>query len=75
MNKDRRATLAKGLAKNSLLPLLLDEFAQDLREQWEATKPDEAETRERIYVELRTLENLRDSIYARISEFAGDGGK
>ncbi len=75
MNADRRAQLAQGLAKNTLLPVLLDEFAQDLREQWEATQPDEAETRERIFVELRTLDNLRDSIYARISEFAGDGGQ
>lgn len=73
MTPERREQLARGLLKNKLLPELLDEFKKELREQWEATQPDEAETRERVYVELRTLENLRDSIYARISEHAGDG--
>ncbi len=72
---DQRQALAKGLAKNRLLPEILDDFKKDLREQWEATQPDEAETRERVYVELRTLDNLRDSIYARINELVGDGGK
>lgn len=67
MTPERRASLAKGLAKNTLLPKLFDEFADDLREQWETTKTDEAETRERIFVELKTLDNLRDSIYAKLN--------
>lgn len=72
MTPERRQQLAKGLAKNALLPELLTEFGDDIRAAWEATQPEDAETRERCYVELRTLENLRDSIYARINDYAGD---
>ncbi len=75
MTPERREQLAKGLAKNQLLPKLLEDFANDLREQWEATKPGEAEARELVYLQLKTLDDLRDSIYARLNEYAGDGSK
>lgn len=73
MTPERRKSLAKGLAKNALLSELFDEFANDIRQSWEATQPDEAETRERYWLQLKTLDDLRDSIYARITDLAGDG--
>lgn len=75
MTPEQRERLAGGLLKNALLPKLLDEFSDDLREQWEQTQPGEAEARELVYLKLKTLDDLRDSIYARLTEYAGDGGK
>lgn len=73
MTPERRARLAKGLATNELLPVLFDERSDEIRETWETTEPGDAETRERLYVELRTLSDLRDFVYARLAEYAGDG--
>jgi hypothetical protein len=71
MTREERARLAKALEKNRLLPILLEERAEDIREQWEATKPEDAETRERLYLELRTLTELKEYIYAEVSKPAG----
>lgn len=73
MDNERRAQLARGLAKNSLLPLLIEEFAEEIRDKWETTQLDQTEIREHCYLELRTLDNLSDSMYAKIREYAGDG--
>jgi len=73
LTPEREQALAKSLAKNKLLPILFDSFADDIRDKWESTKLGEAETREHCWLELRTLDDLRDFIYARINELAGDG--
>lgn len=75
MTPERRAQLARGLRKNQLLPELIDERREELRETWEGTEPAEAETRETVYQELRTLNELRDFIYARLDEYSGDGSE
>tara|TARA_R110000868_G_scaffold86581_1_gene242797 strand:+ start:257 stop:484 length:228 start_codon:yes stop_codon:yes gene_type:complete len=71
----RRQQLAKGLAKNELLPEYFREYADELREQWEQTKLDEAETRETVFLQLHTLDELRDFLNARIANDVGDGDK
>ena len=73
MTPERRQQLAKGLAKNELLPEYFREYADELREQWEQTKPDEAETRERIYLQINTLDELRDFLNARIANARSRG--
>ena len=74
MKPERRNQLAKQLAKNSYLNYLLDERADEIRDEWETTEANDAETRERKFQELRTLTELKDFIYARFSADAtGDG--
>ena len=75
MTPGRRQQLAKGLAKNELLPEYFREYADELREQWEQTKLDEAETRETVFLQLHTLDELRDFLNARIANDVGDGDK
>ena len=74
MTPERRNQQAKALAKNDYLRFLLDERADEIRDEWETTEASDAETRELKYQELRTLTELKDFIYARISaDAAGDG--
>lgn len=71
MDRETRARQAKALRNNRYLRVLFDEKRIDIREQWEATAPGDAETRERLYVEYRTLTELWDFIYARIAADVG----
>lgn len=73
MDAETRARQAKALRNNKYFRVLFDERADEIREQWEQTEPAEAETRERLYLELHGLNEMRDFIYARISADAGDG--
>ena len=75
MDQETRARQAKALQANKYLRFLFDERADEIREEWENSEPGEAETRELKFRELRTLNDMRDFIYARISaDTAGDGG-
>jgi hypothetical protein len=71
VTREERARLAKALEKNRLLPILIQEKADDIREQWEATKPEDVDKRERLYLELRTLTELKEYIYAEVAKPAG----
>lgn len=73
MTPERRKQLAKGLAKNDLLPELFDARADEIRDTWETTEQEQAETRETLFQELLALNNLRDFIYAKLADYAGDG--
>ena len=67
MDLERRAQLAKGLANNPLLAELFDARAADIHEQWEAESS--AEARERLWLELKATNDIRDFINARIDSY------
>ena len=67
MTPDRRASLAKGLANNALLRELFDARATDIHEAWESE--DDPGKREQCWVELKALNDFRDFLNARISEY------
>lgn len=70
MSPERRRQLARGLAKNHLLPELFDERKKELHESWETEKDNEV--REAIWIELHALNEMRDFLYARITEYSAD---
>jgi len=67
MTPERRAQLAKGLAKNPLLRELFEARAEDIRETWETE--DDANKREQCWQDLRTLNDFRDFLNAKIDEY------
>lgn len=69
MDEEKRKSLAVGLAKNSLLPELVDARAAEIREAWEGEQ--DAAKREQCWVELKATNDLKDFLYARIHELAG----
>lgn len=73
MNPEVKQQLARSLEKNEYFRELFEERANEIRDEWESTAPGDAETRERKFVELNTLTELQEFIYARISVDAGDG--
>lgn len=74
IDPERRKQLASSLRKNELLPELLAERREEIRDEWEATEPDDVTRREALHVELRAVLNLRDYIDGQLSAAElGDG--
>lgn len=64
--------LANGLANNPLLADLFDDRSSQIREDWEGAQT--VEERERLWIELKTLNDLRDFINARIESYRRGAG-
>lgn len=71
MTPERRIAHAKALAKNALLPVLVVERRDELRDEWEAAQ--DAEKREQLWQELNALNQLWDFLNARINSEASAG--
>lgn len=73
---NRKQTEAQQLQKNQLLREIFVEREADLIAAWRSS--DTREGREALFMELRTLDNLREILDARVAEFAteqvGDAG-
>ena len=67
MTPERRAQLAKGLANNALLSEVFEARASDIRDTWEAE--DDPVKRERCWSDLKALNDFRDFLNARITEY------
>lgn len=61
-NRQVRQREALALNENQTLRALLDEYAADIRDRWEAST-DPAE-RERLWSEIRAVRGLSERIYA-----------
>lgn len=72
MTPERRAQLRKSLRNNQLLPLLLEERAQEIASTWLSEK--DSERREGLWHEAQALENFKDFLYAEFDAgHSGDG--
>jgi hypothetical protein len=69
---DRLEQLANGLANNPLLEELFADRSAQIREDWEAEQT--VEGRERLWIELKTLNDVRDFINARIESYRRGAG-
>ena len=72
MTPDKRAQLAKGLANNPLLRELFEARAEDIHETWESE--DDANKREQCWHELKTLQDFRDFLNAKLNEYRRGAG-
>lgn len=67
MTPERRASLAKGLATNPLLRELFVARAAEIHETWESEET--TDKREQCWLELKTLNEFRDFLNAKINEY------
>lgn len=67
-----RQDQAKALKKNRLLPELLEEQRQNLHEAWESA--DTPEQREALWHKLQATIDIRDHLYGRLEQLAGQSG-
>lgn len=72
MTPETKARLATALAKNSLLPVLLEEQCHEIHEQWENEQ--DARKREGVWHQLRATIDLKDYLYGRIEQLTSGGG-
>lgn len=73
IDPERRERLATQLRNNELLPYLIAERMDEVREEWGDTDSDDRDGREALYREFKALRDLRDYINASIATGTGDG--
>lgn len=62
LNQEERARYARQLERNKLLPILLDERLDEIKQAW--VVEEDQDKRERLWAEARALEGFRDNLYA-----------
>lgn len=71
----QRGDKARALVKNEIFQAAKDDVRLQLMEEWRGTKAKDSDTRERIYLAVRLLDDLDARIQHYISEAEYERGK